>query len=44
VARRGLLVSTLKALLAHDDLVAEPIVYTLDESALSRYERRVLLR
>jgi moderate conductance mechanosensitive channel len=40
----SLLVSTLKALLDHDDLIAEPIVYTLDESALSRYERRVLLR
>ncbi|MDX6511758.1 MAG: moderate conductance mechanosensitive channel [Gaiellaceae bacterium] len=26
-----------------DDLVADPIVYTIDESTLTRYERRVLL-
>jgi hypothetical protein len=28
----------------HDSLLAEPIVYTIDESALSRYERRGLVK
>jgi hypothetical protein len=27
-----------------DVLLAEPMVYTLDEAALARYERRVLVR
>jgi hypothetical protein len=40
----SLLVSTLKAQLGTDDLLSDPIVYTIDEGALSRYERRVLLR
>jgi small-conductance mechanosensitive channel len=40
----GLLVGALKAQLAGDSLLAEPIVYTLDEGTLSRYERRVLVR
>jgi small conductance mechanosensitive channel len=39
-----LLVDRLKAQLGDDTLLAEPIVYTLDEAALSRYERRVLVR
>ncbi len=40
----NLVVGALKAQLDEDALLAEPIVYTLDEGALSRYERRVLLR
>ena len=40
----GLLVAALKAQLRSESLLAEPIVYTLDEGALSRYERRVLVR
>ena len=40
----GLLVGALRAQLANDSLLAEPIVYTLDEGALSLYERRVLVR
>lgn len=40
----GLLVGALKAQLGSDSLLAEPIVYTLDEGTLSRYERRVLVR
>jgi moderate conductance mechanosensitive channel len=40
----GLLVGALKAQLGTDALLAEPIVYTLDEGTLSRYERRVLVR
>src|SRR5437016_7269706 len=40
----GLLVGALKAQLANDPLPADPIVYTLDEGTLSRYERRVLVR
>ena len=39
----GYLVDELKARL-HEVLLAEPIVYTIDEGALSRYERRVLVR
>jgi hypothetical protein len=39
-----LLVRTLKAQLRSEVLVAEPIVYTLDEGTLSRYERRVLIQ
>jgi hypothetical protein len=27
-----------------ESLLAEPIVYTLDEGTLSRYERRVLIK
>jgi hypothetical protein len=34
----------LKAQLQGESLLAEPIVYTLDEGTLSRYERRVLVR
>jgi hypothetical protein len=33
----------LKAQLRGDSLLVEPIVYTLDEGTLSRYERRVLV-
>jgi hypothetical protein len=40
----GLLVAALKAQLGNDSLLADPIVYTLDEGTLSRYERRVLVR
>jgi len=40
----GLLVGALKAQLRSESLLAEPIVYTLDEGTLSRYERRVLVR
>jgi Mechanosensitive ion channel len=40
----GLLVGALKAQLGSDALLAGPIVYTLDEGTLSRYERRVLVR
>jgi hypothetical protein len=28
---------------AHEYLLLDPIVYTIDEEALSRYERRVLV-
>ena len=38
------LVDALRQRLDGDTLLTEPIVYTLDESALSRYERRVLVR
>jgi hypothetical protein len=37
-------VGALKAQLGTDSLLAEPIVYTLDEGTLSRCERRVLVR
>jgi hypothetical protein len=40
----GLLVGALKAQLQDESLLADPIVYTLDEGTLSRYERRVLVR
>ncbi|TMK34615.1 MAG: mechanosensitive ion channel family protein [Actinobacteria bacterium] len=40
----GLLVGALKAQLGNDSLLADPIVYTLDEGTFSRYERRVLVR
>jgi hypothetical protein len=40
----GLRVSVLKAQLRGDSLLVEPIVYTLDEGTLSRYERRVLVQ
>jgi moderate conductance mechanosensitive channel len=39
-----LLVGALKAQLHSESLLAEPIVYTLDEGTLSRYERRVLIK
>jgi hypothetical protein len=39
-----LLVNELKARLDDETLLADPIVYTLDEGAISRYERRVLVR
>jgi hypothetical protein len=38
------LVHELRARLDEESLLADPIVYTLDASALSRYERRVLVR
>ncbi|MBA2627895.1 MAG: mechanosensitive ion channel [Gemmatimonadales bacterium] len=39
-----LLVARLKAQLAGDVLLADPIVYTIDEPTLARYERRLLVR
>jgi Mechanosensitive ion channel len=39
-----LLVGVLKSQLPSESLLAAPIVYTIDEGALSRYERRLLLR
>jgi moderate conductance mechanosensitive channel len=39
-----LLVGALKAQLRSEVLLADPIVYTLDEGTLSRYERRVLIK
>jgi small conductance mechanosensitive channel len=40
----GLLVRRLTSQLSSESLLAEPIVYTLDEATLSRYARRVLVR
>jgi small conductance mechanosensitive channel len=40
----GLLVRRLTSQLPSESLLAEPIVYTLDEATLSRYARRVLVR
>ena len=40
----GLLVARLKATLSSDILLADPIVYTIDEGTFSRYQRRVLVR
>jgi len=40
----GLLAGVLKAQLSGESLLADPIVYTLDEGTLSRYQRRVLVR
>jgi hypothetical protein len=31
-------------LLSADSLLADPVVYTIDEAAFSRYQRRVLVR
>jgi hypothetical protein len=39
----NLLVARLKARLSDDQLLADPIVYTIDEGTLARYERRVLV-
>ena len=39
-----LLVGALKAQLHSESLLAEPIVYTLDEGTFSPYERRVLIK
>jgi moderate conductance mechanosensitive channel len=39
-----LLVARLKAQIPPDVLLSDPIVYTIDEGALARYERRVLVR
>ena len=36
--------TALKGRLPEEVLLAEPIIYTLDEGAMSRYERRVLVR
>lgn len=38
-----LLVARLKAQVPPDVLLAEPIVYTIDEATMTRYERRVLV-
>jgi moderate conductance mechanosensitive channel len=40
----SLLVGRLKATLSAEALLADPIVYTIDEGAFSRYQRRVLVR
>src|SRR5690242_9184741 len=40
----SLLPGRLKAALSADSLLTEPIVYTIDEAAFSRYQRRVLVR
>jgi small conductance mechanosensitive channel len=40
----GLLDSLIRAQLPDDTLLAGPIVYTLDELSVARYERRVLVR
>jgi hypothetical protein len=40
----SLLVGRLRATLSADSLLADPIVYTIDESTFSRYQRRVLVR
>ena len=39
----GLLVGRLKASLSAEALLADPIVYTIDEGTFSRYQRRVLV-
>jgi hypothetical protein len=39
-----LLVARLKAQIPDEVLLADPIVYTIDEATLNRYERRVLVR
>jgi hypothetical protein len=39
-----LLVARLKAQIPPDVLLSDPIVYTIDEGALVRYEWRVLVR
>jgi hypothetical protein len=39
-----LLVRRLTSQLAPETLLAEPIVYTIDEATLARYARRVLVR
>jgi hypothetical protein len=38
------LVRLLQSELPEESLLAEPIVYTLDERTLTRYERRVLVQ
>jgi hypothetical protein len=38
------LTDQLRARIDDDALLADPVVYTLDEAAFSRYERRVLVR
>jgi len=40
----NLLVDAIKAQMDEGALIRDPIVYTLDETAFSRYERRVLVR
>lgn len=40
----NLLPGRLKASLSDDALLADPVVYTIDESTFSRYQRRVLVR
>jgi hypothetical protein len=39
----GLLTALIRGQLAEEALVAGPIVYTLDESSVERYQRRVLV-
>jgi hypothetical protein len=40
----SLLPARLKASLSSESLLTEPIVYTIDEGAFTRYQRRVLVR
>jgi hypothetical protein len=40
----GFLVAMIRAQLSEESLLAGPIVYTLDEPSVARYERRVLVR
>ncbi|MES1246748.1 MAG: mechanosensitive ion channel domain-containing protein [Actinomycetota bacterium] len=40
----GLLDALIRGQIPEDELVAGPIVYTLDESSVERYQRRVLVR
>jgi hypothetical protein len=40
----GLLDAIIRAQMPEDSLLAGPIVYTLDEGAVERYQRRVLVR
>jgi small conductance mechanosensitive channel len=39
----GLLATLIRGQIAEDELVAGPIVYTLDEGSIERYERRVVV-
>jgi hypothetical protein len=40
----GLLDALIRAQIPADDLVAGPIVYTIDEGSVQRYEQRVVMR
>jgi small conductance mechanosensitive channel len=40
----GLLATLIRGQIPEDELVAGPIVYTLDEGSIERYERRVVVR
>lgn len=40
----GTAIVGLKGRLREEVLLAEPVIYTLDEGVMSRYQRRVLVR